>query len=226
MNKLLSYFVFVISLIAFGCKTVPTNTVTQVSTINSIKANKTEGLICTSDLGAFGNFGLGLQEDLKGLVIVNKHRTYEVNEKFHATPAFGFTPLTYAAMVNFSWDTQLNVGSRKKMTDLEKLIDQAVPNMDVICAIRIEGKFLNIKLTTIDSKKPEHIEYEDITGTMIGFRFPKYMKELVPKGYFFFFIADNKKNGGDVVDCLLQTGTVEIDLCNKINIHTAVQLAD
>ncbi|MDA3798711.1 MAG: acetolactate decarboxylase [Kiritimatiellae bacterium] len=226
MNKLLSYFVFVISLIAFGCKTIPTNTVTQVSTINSLKANKTDALISTSDLDSFGNFGMALKEGIEGQVIVNNNRTYEIDEKFHALPAFGFTPLTYATMVNFNWDTQLNITSRKKMTDLEKLIDQAVPNMDVICAIRIQGKFLNMKLTFVGAQKTEQIEYQDISGSMIGFRFPKYMKELVPEGYFFFFLADNKKNGGDVVDCLLQTGTVQIDLCNKINIHTAVKLAE
>jgi len=110
------------------------------------------------------------------------------------------------------------------MLEVEEIIKKTVPNDDIMCALKIKGKFLNIKLTTVSSKDGEQIEYQDIAGTIVGFRFPKYTKEISPEGFIFFFIADNKKNGGDVVDFLLQTGTIEIDLCNKLNINTAIKL--
>jgi acetolactate decarboxylase len=226
MKKQLSYFVFALSLIAFGCATIPTNTITQISTVKSIKENNTAPLITNSELTRFGSMGIGIIEGLQGQVIINNNNVYEISDKFAVTPAFGFTELTYANIVNFNWDTQLNISSRKTMLEIEKIINTTVPNNDIICALKIKGKFLNIKLTTISTKAAGQIEYEDISGTIVGFRFPKYLKDISPEGFMFFFIADNKKNGGDVVDFLLQTGTTEIDLCNKLNIKTAIKLND
>jgi acetolactate decarboxylase len=224
MKRTLSYFVITLSLITFGCKTIPTNTITQVSTVKSIKENNTAPLISTSELKAYGNTGIGIVEGLKGQVIISNNNVYELNDKFIAVPAFGFTELTYANIVNFNWDTQLNLSSRTTMLEVEEIIKNTVTNDDIMCALKIKGKFLNIKLTTVTSKDGQQIEYQDISGTIVGFRFPKYTKEISPEGFIFFFIADNKKNGGDVVDFLLQTGTVEIDLCNKLNINTAIKL--
>jgi len=211
---------------AFGCKTIPTNTITQISTVKSVKENNTAPLISSSELTRFGNTGVGIIEGLKGEVIINNNNVYSINDKFIATPAFGFTELTYVNIVNFNWDTQLNLSSRKTMLEIEDLIKKTVPNDDIMCVLKITGKFLNMKLTTLTAKDGGQIEYQDISGTIVGFRFPKYTKEISPEGFTFFFIADNKKNGGDVVDFLLQTGTIEIDLCNKLNIHTAIKLHD
>ncbi len=225
MKRTLSYFaLFILSLAIFGCKTIPTNTITQVSTVKSIKENNTAPLISVSELKTFGNTGVGIVEGLKGQIIINDNKIYLINDKFIATPAFSFTELTYANIVNFNWDTQLNISSRKTMVEVEEIINKTVPNNDIMCALKIKGKFLNIKLTTVSAKDSQQIEYQDIPGTIVGFRFPKYTKEISPEGFIFFFIADNKKNGGDVVDFLLQTGTIEIDLCNKLNINTAIKL--
>jgi len=226
MKRTLSYFAVALSIIAFGCKTIPTNTITQVSTVKSIKENNTAPFIANCELTTFGNTGIGIMEGLKGQVIINNNKVYAINDKFLATPAFSFTELTYANIVNFNWDTQLNLSSRKTMLEIENLIKKTVPNDDIMCALKIKGKFLNIKLTTVTAKNDGQIEYQDISGTIVGFRFPKYTKEISPEGFIFFFIADNKKNGGDVVDFLLQTGTIEIDLCNKLNINTAINLND
>jgi len=224
MKEKLSYFAFALSLITFGCTTIPTNTITQISTVKSIKEDNTSPLITNSELTSFGNTGIGIIEGIKGQVVINNNKVYEINDKFIATPSFGFTELTYANIVNFNWDTQLNLTSRKTMLEIEALITKTVPNDDIMCALKIKGKFLNIKLTTVTAKNGDQIEYQDISGTIVGFRFPKYTKEISPEGFIFFFIADNKKNGGDVVDFLLQTGSIEIDLCNKLNINTAIKL--
>lgn len=225
MKETWFYLTLITSLLCFGCKTIPTNTVTQVSTIKTIKSKKIDKVVSAEELASYGNMGVAIKEGLKGEIFLNNGRMYEIGKEFIAEPAFSFTGIAYAAVVNFNWDTQLHISGRKKSTEIDALINKTVPNNDVLCAIRITGKFLSVKLSTINSAASnEMIEYQDVSGTMVGFRFPKYMGAICPTDISFVFLADNMKNGGDVVDFVIQEGTIDIDLCNKLNIITACKV--
>ncbi|MCI5168100.1 MAG: acetolactate decarboxylase [Candidatus Electrothrix sp. GM3_4] len=56
---------------------------------------------------------------------------------------------------------------------------------------------------------------ENVTGTLVGFRCPLYVKGLNVPGDHFHFISDDYSQGGHVLSFELLEGNGELDLLNK-----------
>ena len=59
-------------------------------------------------------------------------------------------------------------------------------------------------------KKETRFELNNVKGTMVGFRFPSYIREINEPGYHFHFITEDRKAGGHVLQCTVNGVNVEI----------------
>jgi acetolactate decarboxylase len=93
----------------------------------------------------------------------------------------------------------------------------------VCCAVRVDGCFEYVKtrsvprqhkpyppLVEVVEKQPT-FELHDISGSLVGFRFPDYAQGLNVSGYHFHFITADRKSGGHVLECRLTEGYLQID---------------
>ena len=55
--------------------------------------------------------------------------------------------------------------------------------------------------------------YEDIGGTLVGFRFPAYMGKLNAAGWHLHFVSDDRTKGGHVLE--VDVGEGMLSLCPK-----------
>jgi len=64
----------------------------------------------------------------------------------------------------------------------------------------------------------QHVfDFEDVAGTVVGFRFPAEEDGLNVPGYHLHFATADRTRGGHVLDCSLAEGTVQVD--DSVDVH-------
>jgi acetolactate decarboxylase len=56
---------------------------------------------------------------------------------------------------------------------------------------------------------------EEISGTIVGFRCPPFVKGINVPGYHLHFISDDRSKGGHILSFQIETGTAEIDVLDQ-----------
>ena len=105
---------------------------------------------------------------------------------------------------------------------LEKVVDEKAPNHNVFCAVRVEGYFSYMHTHALrmqDKPYPPtaevvkgvaQFEMEDVSGTIVGFRAPPYLRGINDPGYHLHFLSDDKTQGGHIRGFAMDRGTCAI----------------
>ena len=223
--------VIILFFIAFGlcgCCGLTRNTITQVSTLDALLAGAYDGQISCKELLNRGDLGIGTFEGLDGEMVLLDGKVYQVKAdgKVYHPQACLRSP--FAAVVNFKPDTVFSLNEETDLEALEKIIDEKMNNKNIFCAIKIKGSFARMKtrsvpcqhkpyppLTEVTKSQPV-FDLQAVSGTIVGFRLPDYIKGINMPGYHFHFISDGAVSGGHVLGLELNNADVFIDNCNKL----------
>jgi acetolactate decarboxylase len=206
-------------------------TIYQYATINALMEGGFDGDLTLAALQKKGTFGIGTFNELDGEMIGFDNHFYQIKSdgKAYVVDASQKTP--FAVVTNFSKE---NVVFAHQYFDLKKLyalLDTISPNKNLYVGYKIKVKCQTIKtrsvskqvkpyLLMIDAVKKQSVfELGTISGTLVGFRFPEYMKGLNVPGYHFHFLSDDKKVGGHVLDLLGSNFEIEIDYMDDFEMH-------
>ena len=69
-------------------------------------------------------------------------------------------------------------------------------------------------LKKVTKNQPE-FETKNVSGTIVGFRCPPYVKGINVLGYHLHFISDNRTRGGHILSFEIKNGECEIDVLNQ-----------
>jgi acetolactate decarboxylase len=214
-------------LLLTGCTAPNPGTIFQISTIDALLAGVYEGNFTCGELLGKGNFGIGTFNDLDGEMLVLNRKVYQVKAdgKVYEPGAAVRTP--FAAVCDFRPGIGFQIDSISDIQRVEKLIDQQAANQNLFCAIRISGRFLTIRtrsvprqkkpfppLTEVTANQPE-FTLENVQGTLIGFRFPSYVKGMNMPGYHLHFISGDRTAGGHILSFTLVSGKCEIEVIHQ-----------
>lgn len=210
-----------------GCASPGRNTVFQTSTIDALLSGVYDGDLSLQDLRRQGDFGIGTFDHLDGEMVLlgGEFHQIKADGKVYTPDPQGETP--FAAVCAFQADQAFPVPGGTDMNDLEKLVDGAVPNPNVFCAIRIDGYFKSIRtrsvlaqerpyrpLKEITARQPV-FDLENISGTIVGFRCPPYVSGVNVPGYHLHFISQDRSRGGHILAWELVTGTAQVDVLDR-----------
>ena len=62
-------------------------------------------------------------------------------------------------------------------------------------------------------------EFVNLTGTLVGFRTPDFMRGLNVPGWHLHFLSDDGEHGGHVLDLRLEPVIVDIDYADKVEVE-------
>jgi acetolactate decarboxylase len=66
----------------------------------------------------------------------------------------------------------------------------------------------------------QHVfELREVSGTLVGFRFPDYASGLEVAGYHLHFITDDRRRGGHVLDYTARAGRLRIDTSSELHVE-------
>jgi len=229
MNKILLPILSLILLLT-GCATAPKDTLMQVSTIDALLAGAYDGQMTLAELSRYGDFGLGTFNALDGEMIALDGEIWQAKSDgtLHRPAPTETTP--FAATVRFSADQTVSINEPINFETLQAKIDELAPNKNLFLAVRADGEFSHMKIRVIPRQKKPYpplaeaakhqpvYKYTNVTGTVVGFRCPAYVKGINVPDYHLHFISNDRTRGGHILAFTLEKAGLALDVCNRFNL--------
>ncbi len=226
MKKILS-IIIVLCFVLSGCVTPEKNTAFQTSTIDALLAGVYDGKMTCGELLEHGDFGIGTFNHLNGEMVILDGTVYQVRScgKVFTPGPKQKTP--FATVCEFESEKVVPLKSGLDYEGFKKQLDKVAPNQNFFYAIKITGKFKTMKTRSVPeqhkpypplkevTKHQPEFNMENISGTVVGFRCPPYVKGINVPGYHLHFISDDKTKGGHILKFELLNGECEIDILNQ-----------
>lgn len=194
----------------------------QNAPINALLAGCYDGTMSVYDLSKHGDFGLGTLDALDGEMVVLDHNFYQIKAdgKAHLLKEKDTSP--FAAVTFFHSGQELFPERTLGYKELTEFLDKKLSSENLIYAIRIDGRFPWIKVRsaarqnkpfpvlTEAIKEQKIFELKDQEGTLVGFRFPRFVEGINVPGYHFHFLSKDKILGGHVLDLQVEESRIQI----------------
>lgn len=199
----------------------------QSSTINALLNGIYEGELTFKDLEKYGNFGIGTFNSLDGEMIGLNGKFYQIRADGVAYPVDDSVKTPFAVVTFFEPDKTFVLDKSLDFNQMNEYLDNLLPTKNIFYAIRINGIFKYIKTRSVHRQNKPYpplsealknqpiFEFHNIKGTLIGFRFPEYMNGVNLPGYHFHFITEDRKAGGHLFECEIQSVLIEIDYTDE-----------
>jgi acetolactate decarboxylase len=229
--KIMHYMALTILLVAVlltGCahSNEDREVIFQVSTIDALLAGIYDQQLLYEDLMEHGDMGLGTFTDLDGEMVGVDGEFYQIKIDGLAYPVAGSMGTPFAVVTYFDPDIRTSLSATLNYEQLQQFVDDLLPTENIFYAVTIDGTFDYLKVRSVPRQSKPYpplseavedqavFEYHDVTGTVVGFRTPAYMSGLNVPGYHCHFISNDKKFGGHILECEIQSGTVTVDETN------------
>ncbi len=199
------------------------DTLYQVSTLDALLTGIYDGEVTCGKVLQNGDFGLGTFNTLDGEMIVLGDKVYQVTTDGVPVEVDASVKTPFAAVTFFEPDITQQVDSQLEIEALKTFIDTFLPTDNIIYAVRVSGTFSTLSTRSVPAQTEPYpplsevvedqtvFEMAQISGTLIGLRFPAWMEGINVGGYHFHFLSDDLSSGGHVLSGTLESGTVEID---------------
>jgi acetolactate decarboxylase len=219
------------ALLSASCSSfAPTHTVSQVSTIDALLVGAYDGTMTCRKLLGKGDFGIGTFDRLDGEMLVLDGKVFQIKAdgKVYRPPLSLTTP--FAAVCRFSPQISISLPKNSSQEAVKLLLDEKIPAKNTFCAVKITGTFRTMHtrsvpaqekpyrpLAEVAAHQPEFTMHH-VSGTIVGFRSPPFVKGIGVPGYHLHFVSDDEQQGGHILDFELTEGTAEIDICNRLHL--------
>ncbi|KIW50335.1 alpha-acetolactate decarboxylase [Exophiala xenobiotica] len=205
------------------------NEIYQYSLVNALMSGVSDSGITVAQLIEKGNVGLGTFVKMRGELVLLDGKVYQLQAEGNVRVAGPDEQLPYAVCTNFRGQDTVNVTLEDKDSVdavLEKFNNHA---SNLFMSYRIEGKFKKVKCRTVKGQEYEDqplselgksqfvAEYENIEGTIVGFRTPEAWQGFFVAGEHMHFISKDRSVGGHVLQ--LADADVSMGIATINNLH-------
>ncbi|CAJ37565.1 acetolactate decarboxylase [Methanocella arvoryzae] len=228
IGRLSALLIIITAVLAAGCtqpaETAPDReTMYQVSTFSALSQGVYEGIIPVVTLLQNGDTGLGTFDALDGEMVCLEGKVYQVKGDGTVVETGDNVTVPFAAVTFFDADSTRQLEGLQGLSNLTTLIDAELPSDATMYALKVHGNFSHVKTRSVPAQEKPYpalvdavknqsvFERENVSGTIVGVRFPAYMDGVNVAGYHCHFISDDRQFGGHLLDCTLENGTLMID---------------
>ena len=226
---LLAATLVIITICTPGCLSSPQDrdVLFQSSTISALSEGAFDGDLTYKDLRQHGDFGLGTFDDLDGEMIALEGEFYQIKADGKAYLADNSMETPFAVVTFFEPDENVSLDNALDYEQLKQYLDSMLPNRDIFYAIKVEGTFEYIKARSVPAQSKPYpplaealeeqaiFEFYDVGGTLVGFWCPTYVEGINVPGYHLHFITSDRKAGGHLLECQIESGKIEIDYTSE-----------
>lgn len=204
----------------------------QYSIIDALMAGVFDGDLTIGNLKPKGDFGVGTFNKVNGELIMLEGKVYKMSSDGSVKEVRDSDSTSAAFVKFFKADTTIYL--KEPNLTYEKLQERLTEklNANTIYAIKITGTFSKMTTRAASPAKPpyttlpahlgEHqklFNYNNTTGTCVGFLLPPYLARTNVPGFHLHYIADDLKAGGHIFKFDTDAVTVEIDFAKGFTIE-------
>ena len=203
--------------------TTQTATVFQFSTLPALSLGLYDGEMTFGELLKHGDFGLGTFDALDGEMILLDGKAWRVRADGVVSRVAKDETTPFAVVTRFAPEQTQKVANIEYSMLLQRL-STMLQTLNLPVAIRVRGVFSRLKVRSVPRQSKPYralsevvktqsvFEWQNVRGTLVGFRFPSYLSGVNLAGYHFHFLSDDKTRGGHVLDCRLQSGEISVQI--------------
>ncbi|MDD5455872.1 MAG: acetolactate decarboxylase [Candidatus Margulisbacteria bacterium] len=222
--------VLCISLISCSGRQAKIPVIYQFSTIQALMNGQLEGKLSFKELKKHGNTGMGTFEGLDGEMIELDNHFYQIKADGSVNKVKDTLKTPFATVIYFHPVQEQNVSESMTLKQFTDKLEKETKAENSFYVIKITGLFSTMKTRSVPKqekpypglaevvKKQSVFDFDNIQGTVVGFKMPKYIGGVNAPGFHFHFISKDKKNGGHVLDMKIAKVKVEIEPIKKIKI--------
>jgi acetolactate decarboxylase len=203
----------------------------QTSTVAALVGGAFEGDLSFAELARHGDLGLGTLNGLDGEMIAvdGEFLRADVDGHITAIPPTARTP--FAVVTRFAPTVAFDVDGPLDHHAFVKEINRHAPIGSPSCAIRVDGEFEVVHARSVPRQRPPYrtlaeaaaeqhqFDLHDVTGTIVGFRFPDYAEGIELPGFHLHFVDTARDRGGHVLTCRPRNVHVEIDHASHLHME-------
>jgi acetolactate decarboxylase len=205
------------------------HTLFQVSTSAALVEGLYQGAVRVSRLLEHGDFGLGTFIDLNGEMAVLDGLCYQVSSTGAVNIVEGNERIPYAVVTRFSAEFNKELNQIGSFSELVAFCDGLRKSENVFYAFRIDGEFISVKTrvmkpvshgTSLKTAAAGQQEFElaNVEGTLVGIWSPKFASSFTVPGYHFHFLSKDRKKGGHVLECKVESALLNGCAMNEIHV--------
>jgi acetolactate decarboxylase len=188
------------------------HTLYQVSTAAALVEGVYEGAVQVAALREHGDLGLGTFDSLDGEMVVVDRHFFQARSDGSVREVRDNALSPFAAVTAFSPDQSIILENCQDLSYLTSQFDALRQSDNFFFALRVDGTFdyiharamrrtkQGVPLVQAAAVQPE-FEFNNISGTFVGFWTPEYAKSLNVPGYHLHFISGDRTRGGHVLQC-------------------------
>jgi acetolactate decarboxylase len=195
----------------------------QTSTIQALANGVYDGDFTFRDLRRHGDFGLGTLEALDGEMIALDGNFYQIQASGKVRLVSDGEKTPFAEVTFFQPQQTVPLAGVPDLRQLERDITAVLPTANIPYAVKIVGQFSYVKTRSVPrqsrpypplavaTQKQAVFELHRVQGIIVGFIHPRYLAGINVAGCHFHFIAADRRAGGHLLDCRLESGKVLLE---------------
>lgn len=203
----------------------------QTSTVQALLAGAFDGDVTLGELLEHGDLGLGTLDGLDGELIVLDGQAWKANLDGTLIQPDMSSTTPYAVVVQFTPGRPVALRGPFRDTDLEERLRHRLTGAERPTAIRIDGHFEAVRVRSIPKQAPPYpplaeviarqrvSDLHDVSGAMVGFRFPDALDGIEMVGSHLHFVTDNRARGGHVLSYTLLEATAHLDDATELHVE-------
>ena len=207
----------------------------QHSTLGALLVGLYEGDLRFDRLLQRGDFGVGTFQGVDGELVVLDGQAYRIRVDGVASEVEGSTLTPFAVVTFFEPDITFELAAVDSFESLQEQIDAMLPSDNLLYAIQLNGVFSQLTTRSVPAQDRPYpgladvvaeqttFDFENIEGTMVGFRLPSYLSGVNATGYHFHFIDQSRQTGGHVLSFSATNLKVEIDISKRLEMDLPEQ---
>lgn len=227
MRKILSLCTLLsVALLLSSCTLAPVekpDVLVQTSTIDALLDGVYDGTTTFQSLQQYGDFGIGTFNGLNGEMIALDGKFYQIKSNGVAYRVSDSQKTPFAVVTFFDFDTKQKLKKGLTYSQFKRMYKKYIDSENVFYAIKIQGRFRFIRVRSVPKqtkpypklkdvvKKQKVYDANNITGTIVGFYCPSFVKGINVPGFHLHFINEEKSAGGHVLDFTIEDAVIELD---------------
>jgi len=193
----------------------------QCSTIDALMQGIYDGPATFAEVGKHGDFGIGTVNHLDGEMIGLDGKFFQIRSDGSVHRLQPTAKTSFATVCFFKGTHGAVVPELRSFSTLQQWLDNRLGSRNHFWAIKIHGDFPLIRARSISRQKPPYLplaevartesifEARQVTGTLVGFRSPPYVRGLNVPGYHFHFLSGDGFFGGHLLGCRIRVAKVD-----------------
>jgi acetolactate decarboxylase len=193
----------------------------QTSLMSALMAGIYEGEMTYGEIRKHGDFGLGTFNELDGEMVGFDGTFYQLRSDGTARPVAPDQKTPFAVVTFFQSEKELDLAQPLTKSELLAWIEKGT-DANLFTAVRVDGIFDEVRTRTVArqarpfpplteaAKHQAERVFNDVQGTLAGFRSPVFAQGIGVAGFHLHFLRQDKQAGGHALDYQLRAGKVRI----------------